>query len=107
LIIHKTDCNTKSCSCPKLSKHSFVKYLGILIDENLKWNIHIENLISKLRQLTYFFITAKKLLNKNYLRITYFAMIQSLIQYRIIAWEGCRTLKYNLSVTQKNMIKIS
>jgi len=63
----------------------YVKYFGILIYQNLKWNIHIENILNKLRQLTNFFLTANKILNKNYLRITYFAMIQSLLQYRIIA----------------------
>jgi len=34
-------------------------------------------------------------------------MIQSLIQYGIIAWDRCNTtLKANLAVTQKNLIKI-
>jgi len=58
--MHKSDWNTISCSYPKLSKHTSVKYLGLIIDQNLKWNIHIENLINKFRQLTYFFRTAKK-----------------------------------------------
>jgi hypothetical protein len=34
-------------------------------------------------------------------------MIQSLLQYGITTWGGCSTtLKYNLSVAQKNIIKI-
>ena len=34
-------------------------------------------------------------------------MIQSLIQYGIIAWGGCSTaLKHKLSIAQKNIIKI-
>jgi len=52
LNIHKINCITISCSCPKLSRHASVKYLGILIDQNLKWNMHIDNLINKIRQLT-------------------------------------------------------
>jgi hypothetical protein len=68
----------------KLIKHHFVKYLGITIDQYLKWNINIENLIIRMRQLTYFFIIAKKILNKNIIRITYFAMAQSIIQYGLI-----------------------
>lgn len=107
LNIHKINCNTISCSCPKLTRHTSVKYLGLLIDQNLKWNMHIDNLINKIRQLTYFFLTAKKILNINYLRITYFAMIQSLIQYGIVAWGGCNTtLIHKLSIAQKNIIKI-
>lgn len=34
-------------------------------------------------------------------------MVQSLIQYGLVAWGGCNSnLKYNLSVVQKNTIKI-
>lgn len=34
-------------------------------------------------------------------------MIQSLLQYGIIAWGGCSTtLKHTLSVAQKNILKI-
>jgi len=104
IIIHKKfNCNTITCTCPKLIKHPFIKYLGITIDQHLKWNNHIEYIIVKLRQLTYFFIIAKKILNKQLIRITYFAMAQSLIQYGIIAWGGCNTtLKCNLSIRQPN-----
>lgn len=108
IIIHKKfNCNTITCTCPNLIKHPFIKYLGITIDQHLKWNNHIEYIIVKLRQLTYFFIIAKKILNKQLIRITYFAMAQSLIQYGLIAWGGCNTtLKCNLSIRQKNLIKI-
>jgi len=81
-----------------------VKYLGLTIDQCFKWNIRIDNLTIKPRKLTYFFNTVKKILTKNYLRITYFAMAQSLIHYGIIAWGGRNsTLKYNLSVAHKNL----
>ena len=37
IIIHKTfNCNTLTYTCPKL-----IKYLGITIDQHLKWNNHI------------------------------------------------------------------
>ncbi|KAF0769160.1 Reverse transcriptase domain-containing protein [Aphis craccivora] len=44
-----------------------------------------------MRQLTYFYIIGKKKLNKNLIRITYFAMAQSIIQYGLIAWGGCNS----------------
>ena len=36
----------------KLTRVKFVKYLGIWLDDNLNWSIHIENLIKKVRSLT-------------------------------------------------------
>lgn len=46
----------------------------------------------------------KKILNKNYLIITYFTMTQFLFQNGQIDWVGCKsTLKYNLPV--ENIIK--
>jgi len=42
----------------------------------------------------------KKLLNKQLIRITYFAMAQSIIQYGLIAWGGCNaSLKNKLLIT--------
>jgi len=106
-IHNKLNCNNITCTCPKLIKHPFVKYLGITIDQHLKWNIHIDNLIIRLRQLTYLFIIAKKILDKNLNRITYFAMAQSIMQYGLIAWGGCNgSLKNKLLIRQKYLIKI-
>lgn len=49
ITIHKTlNFNTTTCTCPKIIKlHPFIKCLGIKIHQNLKLNIHIENLIIK------------------------------------------------------------
>lgn len=44
-----------TCTCPRLLKYSNVYYLRLLIDDNFYWNTHINNIIVKLRQLTYFF----------------------------------------------------
>lgn len=80
VILFLTDNPQKplTCTCPKLIKHPFVKYFGLTIDQYFKWNMHIDNLIIKLRQLKHFFIIAKNILNKNYLRTTYFAISDSI-----------------------------
>lgn len=50
---------------------SSVKYLGIYIDSHLKWDIHVNKLINKLRSLLYLFNTLKDILNIDQLKTTY------------------------------------
>lgn len=41
-----------------------IKYLGIIIDQRLKWDSHIDNLIIKMKKLNYFYINSRKILDK-------------------------------------------
>lgn len=76
------------------------KYLGITIDENLKWSKHIYNLSLKLNQRLYFLrkLNAFKV-SKEILHLFYNANIQSLISFGISCWGG--------SALQKDKEKIN
>ena len=74
--------------CDIIKKTNNIKYLGIIFDQHMKWDIQIQNLIIKMRKLNHFYINAKKILDKPLLRMVYFAMTQSLLQYGITAWGG-------------------
>ena len=52
------------------------KYLGVTIDQHLKWDICVNNLIIKMRKLNYFYLNARKIFDKQTLRIVYFTMTQ-------------------------------
>ncbi|KAL1446166.1 hypothetical protein WDU94_008919, partial [Cyamophila willieti] len=71
-----------------LERLTKIRYLGILIDQHLKWTDHILQLKSKLRHLMYVFNNLKRVCSKALLREIYFAMVQSLTQYCIVAWGG-------------------
>uniref|UniRef100_A0A8D8U573 Uncharacterized protein n=1 Tax=Cacopsylla melanoneura TaxID=428564 RepID=A0A8D8U573_9HEMI len=71
-----------------LQRLTKTRYLGILIDQHLKWTDHIHQLKSKLRHLMYVFSNLKRVCSKALLREIYFAMVQSLTQYCIVAWGG-------------------
>jgi len=67
----------------------------------------VQNLLIKIRKLNYFFLNARKVLNKQTLRIVYFTMIQSILQYGITAWGGLGIVATNKLITaQKSIIKI-
>lgn len=83
------------------------KYLGVTIDQHFKWDIHVNNLIIKMRKLNYFYLNSRKILDKQTLRIVYFAMTQSLLQYGITACGGLGIVASNKLITaQKSIIKI-
>lgn len=61
----------------------------------------------KMRKLNHFYINAKKVLDTPMLRVVYFAMTQSLLQYGITAWGGLGIVAQNkLLKAQKSIIKI-
>jgi hypothetical protein len=107
--IHKLCCiaKNKNDSCILIKKIDNIKYLGVVFDQYMKWDIQIKNLIIKMRKLNHFYINAKKVLDKSMLRMVYFAMTQSILQYGITAWGGLGIVAYNkLQTAQKSIIKI-
>ena len=105
--LHSHNCSLPNCNYPIINESPEVKYLGIIIDKPLKWDKHIKHLCSKLRKIMYNFIQMRNYLTINTLRIIYFALFQSVIQYRILGW-GCvsNTNLTPLNLLQKKIIKI-
>ena len=68
--------------------HSFnnVKYLGIKIDENLKWRHHINEVSSKLVMENAILFKIRNYLNPKILRSIYFAIFESHLNYYSIVW---------------------
>ena len=89
----------------KRSPH--IKFLGVILDENLSWREHIrilENKISKNLGLLY---KARTLLNENCLKSLYFSYIHSYLNYANIAWASTnKTCLKSLFSKQKQAIRI-
>ncbi|KAL1447456.1 hypothetical protein WDU94_000018, partial [Cyamophila willieti] len=71
-----------------LTKINSTRYLGIQIDQHLKWNTHTKNLHTKLRHLMHVFNNLRRVCSKDILRMVYYAFVQSLLQYCICSWGG-------------------
>ena len=72
-----------------------VKFLGIWLDQNLNWNIHVNKLITRLKRNMHLLRTPKHLFNEKTLKLIYHAHIQSHIDYGLILW-GSMTTQNNL-----------
>ena len=59
------------------------KYLGIIIDDKLKWNLHIGNIYKKLMKYTSIFYKLRDKLPDQMLRGIYYAFIHSHVLYGV------------------------
>ena len=69
-----------------IKKVTHTKFLGIHIDENLDWNIHIKNMLIKIASGLYSLNMTKHLLPFASKKLLYFANIQSRLTYAISVW---------------------
>lgn len=107
LTIHNSNCSNQMCQCPSLKEVSSVKYLGIIVDQHLKWDLHINYLCNRIRKTIFKFVTLRNILPINILKIVYTAIVESLIQYGILGWGGSsKTALTPLILLQKRIIKI-
>ena len=82
-----------------IKREKAIRFLGIIIDENLTWKNHIstiENKISKNIGLLY-----KFLLNEKCLKRIYFAFIHSYLNYGNISWASTKRYKLKKPYNQQ------
>lgn len=84
-----------------------MRYLGVVIDSNLKWDIHIFNNIKRLRYLLYVFSRLNKILTIKQLLILYYGLFHSIATYGVILWGGAYEAHlHKIQVLQKKALKI-
>lgn len=90
-----------------ISSTTEYKYLGVTLDSFLKWNIHVESLVIKLRGLIWRFRRLSSVLDLQHLKVMYYALVESLIRYGIVGWGGAyNNILKKLEIQQKWFIKI-
>ncbi|KAL3272117.1 hypothetical protein HHI36_022580 [Cryptolaemus montrouzieri] len=67
----------------KIATKETVKYLGVLIDQNLRWDYHIELLVKSLRSLIYLFRFLAKFVDFRRLKMIYHGLVECRIRYGI------------------------
>ena len=75
-----------------LSNQHFTKFLGVMIDDKLTWNAHLNKVYNKLLANKRLLMNSKNLLPEFCLRKIYFAHIYSHLTYGISVW-GTMCLK--------------
>lgn len=76
------------CSCTRIEVTNNVQYLGLYIDEQLKWGPHVQYLTSKLRKINYALYYMRGYLKSEYLKQLYVSWVESTVRYGIIHFGG-------------------
>ena len=75
-----------------IERQEFIKFLGVLLDENLNWNEHIKYIENKIAKNLGLLYRTRPFLERNTLLALYYSYIQTYINYTNIAWGStCRT----------------
>ena len=80
------------------------KFLGIYIDENLRWNEHTHKVTKKLTISYYAINKAKHSLNKRHLSTVYYSMVYPYLIYGITLWGNASKIHLTKLITIENKI---
>ena len=85
----------------EIKRTTSIKFLGIMVDENLTWNDHIHILENKLSKNIGLLYRAKPYLDKNTMTTLYFSFFHSYLNYGSIAWASTTKLKLRKIASQQ------
>ena len=95
------------CDCTPLVRSSFIKYLGVIVDDTMTWKHHIDSTVSRVRKLIFAFKSLRSIVDLDYLKNIYFALAQSILSYCIVAWGGSATSHMlRLERAQRAVLKV-
>lgn len=97
-----------NCSCPSLERTDRIKYLGVTLDQTLTFRPHIQVLTSRLRKLIHIFKTLKQVTDIKTIKMVYYALCQSIVDYCITSWGGAaKTHLIQLERAHRAVLKVS
>jgi hypothetical protein len=107
-IHYCSDQNSGSlCQCPNITGCTSIKYLGIIIDAHIRWDIHLAKLSNRLRKLIHVFRNLRNVLTDDCLRSVYCALFDSLLSYGIESWGGAPEVHMHpVIIVQKSVLRV-
>ena len=91
----------------EIKRTPFIKFLGITIDENLSWCLHIDDVCNKLRSLFHIFYNIRDYLSKKEIQAIYYALVYSRIKYGINVYGHVGSTKIErIQILQNQLLKV-
>ena len=83
------------------------KYLGVVLDPNLTWNLHVEHIRCKVIKNMFLFRKARPFIDQNVAKTLYYTIIQSHLDYCSPVWSNAaNNVLKKLHVLQKRALRI-
>ena len=90
-----------------LERKIFIKYLGLLIDENLSWKTHINSVATKISKTIGLIARLRHIVPTCTLLNIYQSLIVPYITYGLISWgNACKTFLDQILVLQKRALRL-
>lgn len=99
--------NSHCADCAVVGQTDNIKYLGVILDQDIKWEKHIQKLKLKLNSALRYFYFLSPMCNEKILRMLYFSLVHSRIEYGLFCWGG--TFETNIKpifIQQKKFLRI-
>uniref|UniRef100_A0A1B6MBU4 Reverse transcriptase domain-containing protein n=1 Tax=Graphocephala atropunctata TaxID=36148 RepID=A0A1B6MBU4_9HEMI len=89
----------------RLVSNNAITLLGINIDPNLSWKIHIESVCKKLSRVIFLLVNLKSQVSNKYLLMAYYSFFESVVRYGLIVWGNGVGIE-NILILQKKAVRI-
>ena len=90
----------------KIERKSSVKFLGMVLDENLKWSPQIQHVGAKMYKSHYLINSLKTVLPRSELKTLYYTMIYPYLTYGIEVWGSAQKEILNkINVLQRKVVR--
>lgn len=84
-----------------ISKESSIKFLGLTLDENCNWGIHIDNLCRKLNRFVYALRELRKTSNEEAALNAYHGYVAAVLRYGLLLWGNSAQIQRAFIVQKK------
>ena len=101
-----TDVNIQLCGVT-IKREQCIRFLGILLDENLSWHPHIDSVQKKLATSLFMMRRLKNIMPPRNMLTLYYSFFYPYLDYGLILWGGAaKTALHKIFVMQKKAIRI-
>ena len=90
-----------------ISETEYIKYLGIMVDSTLSWNIHIDKISKTISRATGLLYKIRPFVNNKILKMLYYSLVYPHLNYVTEVWGSADSIHLNrIFILQKRIVRM-
>ena len=90
-----------------ISETEYIKYLGIMVDSTLSWNIHIDKISKTISRATGLLYKIRPFVNNKILKMLYYSLVYPHLNYVTEVWGSADSIHLNIIfILQKRIVRM-